>query len=90
MSFGVRAFDATGRVIWDSSAAAAGVVADVRVVAAGDALTTTYPDFAGRPCAALVLYGFGDTGVTVDTLLGYPRVVIPSYPDPRRVLVLMF
>lgn len=89
MTYGIQTFDAAGTLLWDSSTAAAGVVADVQNVAGGASATFTYPDFAGRSAAALVLLGFGNTGVTADTALGYPRVTVPNYPDPRTVLVLV-
>lgn len=90
MAYGIQTFDASGNLLWDSNTAGPGVIADILSIAAGASSTTTYPDFAGRGCGAIVLEGLGDTGVTSDTLLGYPRVTAPSYPDPRTVLVAVF
>lgn len=90
MTYGIQTYDSAGALLWDSNTAAAGVVADVQTVAGGASATFTYPDHAGRSCAALVLLGFGDTGVTADTALGYPRITVPTYPNPRTVLALVF
>lgn len=90
MTYGIQTFDAGGNLIWDSNTAGSGIIADVRTVAGGVATSYTYPDFAGRSCGAIVLEGLGDTGVTSDTALGYPRVIVPDYPDPRTILVAVF
>jgi hypothetical protein len=90
MTYGVQTFNSSGALIWDSNTAGSGVIADVKTVAGDVSATFTYPDFTGRSCGVIVLDGFGDNGVSSDTALGYPRVTVPSYPNPRTILVAVF
>ena len=90
MTLGIQTFDSSGNLLWDSNVSGSGVAADIQTVAGGASAIFTYPDFTGRDCGAVVLMGLGDTGVTSDTTLGYPRVIVPAYPDPRTILVAVF
>lgn len=87
MNFGIRTWDSAGNLVWDSTTAGSGIVADVRSVDADDPATFTYPDFAGFTFSVIVITGFGDVGITVDTALGYPRVNVPAYFAPRKLLM---
>lgn len=90
MTYGIQTFNSAGTLMWDSNTAASGVVADVQFVAAGASATFTYPDHAGRSAAVIVVLGFGSVGATADTALGYPRIIVPTYPSDRTVLALVF
>lgn len=90
MTFGVQALDTSGNVLWDSRTVGSGVVADVISLAPGASLTRDYPAFPGRQSDALVLNGFGNLGIYTDSALGHPRVNVPSHPEFRRVMVLVF
>lgn len=87
MTFGIRTWDATGALVWDSLTVGSGVVADVRSVDADASATFTYPAFAGHTFSVIVITGFGDVGITVDNALGYPRVNVPAYFAPRKLLM---
>ena len=87
MTFGLRTWDASGNLVFDSLTAGSGIVADVRLVDAGVSATFTYPDFAEHTISVIVLSGFGELGITVDTALGYPRVIVPVYDEPRKLLI---
>lgn len=90
MAYGVQIFNAGGSLLWDSSVAGSGIVADVLVLPAGGPWTYTYPDFAGRTVNIVALVYLGTTLATVDTALGYPRVTVPNDANARTFLVVAF
>lgn len=96
MSYGLRTWDASGNLLFDSTAAVGGVVIDVQSLASGASGTFTYPALAGRAVKTQMLVGnwqinakpaAPDFGVSSDTSLGYPRVVCASRSFKRTVLV---
>lgn len=78
MTWRLRTRDASGLVTFDSTQAQVGCLVEVLVVPAGPAATRTYPAFAGRNAAAVQLSGSIVSLASVDTALGYPRVVLPA------------
>jgi hypothetical protein len=91
MTYGAQVFNAAGGLIWDSTTAGSGVVADVLDLAPGGPYTFTYPSFAGRTVNTVSLEYLGATLPTMDTALGYPRVTVPAdFLSPRMILVVAF
>lgn len=76
MAYGLKIWDASSSVIFDSSTQLGGWVAGV-VVGTTSSFSVSYPDFAGRAGFTVVSGPGGD--VTWDYTLGYPRVTIPGY-----------
>lgn len=87
MTFGVQTFDASGGLVWDSSVAVGGIVADSRQVASGVSTTFTYPAYAGRTPFLIGLLDTTPASITVDTTLGYPRVSVASAGIARRFIL---
>lgn len=88
MAFGVQAFDSAGTLIFDTTSAGGGVVADLIDMADGAALVKEYPGYAGHTCRAMALSYAGPYGTAVDYVLGWPRLTISS-GLPRQILVTM-
>lgn len=85
-TYGLQIFDGSGTLIFDSTTAAGGVVVDLKKFVASDSGTFTYPLFAGR--AASLVGAPSDGSITMDTALGYPRVIVTTSAFPSRVLQL--
>jgi hypothetical protein len=90
VSFGLQSFDASGNLIFDSTTAVGGVVADYRTYGPSESATLTYPSFPGATAFLVFLYP-NTTTVTLDSSLGYPRVTVSSGADgPRRFLLFVY
>lgn len=91
MSFGVQIWDGSGNLVYDSSVAVGGIIADVRVFPAGSAgAVLTYPVYLGRAVEIIPLTADSSSssyGVVADTDLGYPRVTVSSFGGDRRFAV---
>jgi hypothetical protein len=87
MTFGLQITTASGEVVFDSTAAVGGVLADVvSRAASGSPTTVSYPAFAGHtPYSADAGGNFG-VGAW-DTSLGYPRLTIPATSTPIVIAV---
>ena len=79
--------NSAGTITFDSRLATEACVLDVLTVAAGATGTYTYPLFPGRSAVALMANGGTGWGITVDTVLGYPRVTLASAPFDRTIVV---
>jgi hypothetical protein len=88
VSYGLQIYNASGGLVYDSTTAPAGVVANVLTVAASSAPTYTFPAFAGYTLRLVYTNGgAGLWGYTVDYALGYPRVVFSSAGGSREFLL---
>jgi hypothetical protein len=92
--YSIQCRDDNDNLVWDSYDAVGGVVADVRVVAAGATGSWTYPAFVGKSAVALNIQGssYNDFNVSTDTDLGYPRVTAGAYNvslGPRKIMVIV-
>lgn len=87
MSYGIQLFDDGGALLFDSSTAPGGVIADIRTVPVATTDTWTYPSFTGRSIRVFALFHFGIEPSTVDYALGYPRVNVAS--GQERILIVV-
>jgi len=98
MAYGMRVWNASGSLVWDTTTAADGCVIDLRTVPANTSATYTYPAMAGRTVAVRTIANQsffvtgtndpGDGGITTDTTLGYPRVIVASAGYARTFMVI--
>ena len=90
MAFGIQTFNEIGLLVWDSTTALGGVVADYQEYAASSSGVLVYPSFAGRTAFVVPVLDLVTGTVSVDSLLGYPRVTITSAALLRRFMLVVF
>lgn len=87
----LQIFRSNGTLAWDSRSAPGGVLVKAKTYAAGESETLTFPDYAGATPVVVVSAFSGvkaaTTGVSVDTSLGYPRVIVSSATSTRLLFV---
>jgi hypothetical protein len=82
MAYGLQIFDASGAQVFDSTVATGGVPAGFW---AGGAGTLSFPQFAGRTMAAIMVSGNSEwwvedgLGVSISYASGYPVVTVQSF-----------
>lgn len=90
MPAGLQIYDSSGNLRFDSTTAKGGVFVDSMIFAPGSSGVLTFPDFAGAtPLVMDQSRTLQDPEITVDTLLGYPRVTVPVKSEERSFLVVM-
>lgn len=88
-AFGVKTYDASGNLMFDSTTAAGGIAIDYREYGPSDSATLIYPDYAGHAAFLMHIFPSRQT-VTLDTSLGYPRVTVSGGAGgARRFLVMV-
>lgn len=93
MAYGIQLFNDSGTIMWDSTTAPGGVIADILTYGASNSDTKTYPVFAGRGVLLVSVAEWANSdvpGVTADVALGYPRVSIATSSQTRKFLVVVF
>lgn len=84
----IEVYDSSGLVVFNSRDVKGGVVAGTYLVTSS-ATTLTYPEFAGYTAFVVVhTSSVIPHGITTDTTLGYPRVIVPA-GGTRRFSVMM-
>ena len=93
MTFGLKVYDASAALIYDSTVAVGGVVVDVQSFGVGASGTLTYPAFSGYS-AIVITRDVGTTGqmnsAVVDYGLGYPRVTVSAVGYSRTFIVVAY
>jgi hypothetical protein len=90
MAFGLKVFDGSGNVTFDSTVAVGFVPIGVFNIAGGaSGFTNTYPALAGRTPVVIPFDAgtYGLTNVTTDVSLGYPRLTVTT-ASGRRLFML--
>lgn len=92
MTYGLRVWDASANLVFDSDDAVGGMVADVKTYGPSDTDTLTYPTLAGFSVMVVPIFAlyFGDFNVASDTTLGYPRVIVSAAGYTRQFLVVVW
>lgn len=92
MTWGLRLWDGSGALTFDSDLVTGAAVVDVLNYAGGDTDTLTYPEHAGRSVMVVPINAefFIDFGVTSDTSLGYPRVTVATGGGQRFFIVVVW
>lgn len=88
MPSGLQVWDAAGTLVFDTTTAGVGCVADT-VASATTSFVKDYPAFAGRTTLALSLQGV--TVASISYASGYPSITFPATisPGDERWLVIM-
>lgn len=74
MTYGLKLWDASGNVTFDSTLAAGGVPIALHTVASGASPVYSWPSLAGRTIKGLTFAGNYASQFTIDYALGYPRI----------------
>lgn len=92
MASGMRVYNASGALVWDSTTVLGGIFMDVRDFGPSETATLTYADYAGSNVAVAPLTPGGRSGfnATADTSLGYPRVQVGTSTASRRIAVMIY
>lgn len=82
MAYGLRTYNSSGNMTFDSEQLYKGGVIVDWVTSTGSSQVRTYPGFAGRTNAGFFIisgYMSGQSLPVWDYTLGYPRVTIPAH-----------
>jgi len=92
MAYGLRVWDASGNLVFDTTTAKGGVVVGYFTYSTGT--TLSYSGFAGRTMQVLpasgVEFDSNDIGVTISTASGYPVVTVATRTNARSFILAVF
>lgn len=78
MSYGLKVWDSSGDVTFDSTLAVGGCLMEIVSSSTSSSVVKTYPNFAGRSAFAVLTTWLRYSVIpTIDYALGYPRLTIP-------------
>ena len=96
MDYGLRVWDGTGQLTFDSTDQGGGVVAGYYTFAAGASGFLSFPLFTGAGVDTIPVasssggLSSADDGVATSVASGYPTVLVSSRGFPRAFLVILW
>jgi hypothetical protein len=92
VTYGLKVWDQTGQLTFDSTQAQAGCLVEVLQVYFSSLVVRNYPDFAGHTVSVVNLVGESNMTayITIDYAQGFPRVTFQSVYSPSTTYAYQF